>query len=141
MGMTGNQDRTAWAQARLDAIHARLDPMLDKAMDALDAIALKAGDTLAVQRYVRGVELVAKAARAVAALISPPGRGRAAVREAEDDMNDHDRDDSPETLDRLRAELESRLDRLHALMEEKKLDCLAGGERSAWREDGSLRAA
>lgn len=121
MGMTGNQDRAARAQARLDAIYERLDPMLDRAMEALDAITLKANDALAVQRYVRGVELVAKAARGVAALIGPPGRGRAAAGETEDDMNDHDRDDCPETLDRLRAELESRLDRLRATIEAKRL--------------------
>ena len=97
MGMTGNQDRAARARARLEQIYERLDPMLDKGMDALDADPLKAGDALGVQRFVRGVELVARAARTVATLIAPPGRGRS-FEQAEDDMNDDDRDDSPETL-------------------------------------------
>ena len=121
MGMTGNQDRAARAAARLDHIYERLDPMLDKAMDALDESPPKKGDALSVQRYVRGVDLVAKAARSVVALINPPGRGHRSKPE-EDDMNDDDRDDSPETLDRLRAELESRLDDLRATIEAKRLD-------------------
>ena len=119
--MTGNQDRAARAQARLDQIYERLDPMLDKGMDALDADPLKPGDALGVQRYVRGVELVARAARTVATLIAPPGRS-ASAEQAEDDMNDDDRDDSPEALDRLRAELESRLDGLRATIEAKRLE-------------------
>jgi len=51
--MTGNQDRAERAQARLDAVYERLDPMIDKAIDALAAVEPKAGDALAVQRYVR----------------------------------------------------------------------------------------
>lgn len=121
MGMTGNQDRAARAQARLDQIYGRLDPMLNTAMDTLDESPPKKGDVLSVQRYVRGVELIARAARAVAVLIAPPGRGRAAG-QTEDDMKDDDRDDSPETLDRLRAELESRLDGLRATIEAKRLE-------------------
>lgn len=121
MGMTGNQDRAGRAAARLEQVYARLDPMLDKGMDALDANPLKPGDALGVQRYVRGVDLVARAARTVATLIAPSGRGPSAG-QAEDDMNDDDRDDSPETLDRLRAELESRLDGLRATIEAKRLE-------------------
>jgi len=121
LGMTGNQDRAGRAAARLEQIYKRLDPMLDKGMDALDANPLKPGDALGVQRYVRGVDLVARAARTVATLIAPPGRSPDAG-QAEDDMNDDDRDDSPETLDRLRAELESRLDSLRATIEAKRLE-------------------
>lgn len=119
--MTGNQDRAGRAAARLEQIYDRLNPMLDKGMDALDANPLKPGDALGVQRYVRGVDLVARAARTVSTLIAPPGRGPS-PRQAEDDMNEDDRDDSPETLDRLRAELESRLDSLRATIEAKRLD-------------------
>jgi hypothetical protein len=129
LGMTGNQDTAGRAQARLDAIYARLDRKLDRGMDALDAVPLEPGDVMAVQRYVRSVELVARAARAVAALIVSPGRSRAVAAETEDDMNDDDRDDSPETLDRIRSELESRLDRLHAVIEAKRVACLAGRGR------------
>lgn len=118
MGMTGNQDRTERAQARLEQIYERLDPMLDKAMETLDGIQLKPGDALSVQRYVRGVELVARAARAVATLATPP-RSPGGRQQQEDEM-DH-RDDSPETLERLRAELEARFGVLDALLEKKGL--------------------
>lgn len=139
--MTGNQDRAERAQARLDVIYERLDRKLDRGIDALDALPLEPGDALAVQRYVRGVELVARTARAVAALIAPPSRARPQAGEAEDDMNDDDRDDSPENLDRLRAELESRLDRLRATIEAKRVDCLAGSRRLASAEREPVRAA
>ena len=118
--MTGNQDRADRARARLEQVYDLLDPMMNNAMTALDANPLKPGDALGVQRYVRGVELVARAARTVATLIAPPGRGGRGE-QAEDDMNDDDRDDSPEVLDRLRAELESRLDSLRATIEAKRL--------------------
>lgn len=108
-------------RARLEQVYDLLDPMLDNAMTALDAKPLKPGDALGVQRHVRGVELVARAARTVASLIAPPGRG-GREEQAEDDMNDDDRDDSPEMLDRLRAELESRLDSLRATIEAKRLE-------------------
>ena len=119
--MTGNQDRADRARARLEQVYDLLDPMLNNAMTALDANPLKPGDALGVQRYVRGVELVARAARTVATLIAPPGRGGRGE-QPEDDMNDDDRDDSPEVLDRLRAELESRLDSLRATIEAKRLE-------------------
>jgi hypothetical protein len=135
--MTGNQDRAARAQARLDQIYGRLDPMLDKAMDTLDESPPRKGDTLSVQRYVRGVELVGRSARMVATLIAPPQRGRT-VEPAEEDMNNDDRDDSPEALDRLRAELESRLDSLRTTIEAKRLEgwtvvraAASGGEEHA----------
>ena len=116
--MTGNQDRAARAQARLDAIYERLDAMIDKAMEALDAVEPTAGDILAVQRYVRGVDLTGKAAKTLAGLISRPGRVDAGE-QTEDEMNP--RDDSPETLERLRAELETRLAELDAVLEQKGL--------------------
>jgi hypothetical protein len=119
--MTGNQDRAVRARARLEQIHDLLDPMLDHAIAALGAKPPAPGDALGVQRHVRGVELIARAARTLATLIDPPGRVRG-VEQAEDDMKDDDRDDSPEELDRLRAELESRLDSLRATIEAKRLE-------------------
>jgi len=116
--MTGNQDRAERAQARLDAVYERLDPMIDKAIDALAAVEPKAGDALAVQRYVRGIDLTGKAAKTLAGLISGPGRGGVGE-QTEDEMNH--RDDSPETLERLRAELETRLAQLDAVFEQKGL--------------------
>ena len=119
--MTGNQDRAARASARLEQVHDLLDPMLDHVIAALCAKPPAPGDALGVQRHVRGVELIARAARTLATLIDPPGRARG-VEQAEDDMKDDDRDDSPEELDRLRAELESRLDSLRATIEAKRLE-------------------
>lgn len=121
MGMTGNQDRAERATTRLAQLHERLDPLLDRAVEALESTPLKAGDTLAVQRFVRGLELVARAARTVVGLQCARFRDGPAGPREEDDMDDDERDDSPETLDRLRAELESRLDGLRTTIERKRL--------------------
>lgn len=118
--MTGNQDRARRAAARLDASYDRLCPMLDKAMDALSEVEPKSDDILRVQRYTRAVDLVGKAERTLASL-QPPLEA-AGSKPTEDDMKHNERDYSPEAMDRVRAELESRLDRLRATIEAKRLE-------------------
>ena len=120
--MTGNQDRTDRALKRIEAMQARLDPMLDHAAETLEATRLEVGDALAVQRYVRAITLLGSATRTIALLDILPSKTAQGADTAEDSMADHERDDSPENLDRLRDELESRLARLNGIVEQKRLD-------------------
>lgn len=119
LGMTGNQDRTARATAVLEAYQARMEAVLNRAAEALEATEMKAGDGLGIQRCVRAAEMLSKAVRVVV-FMDAPERAAAGADAAEDDMIDYD--DSPETMERLRLELQSRLDRLRATIEAKRLD-------------------
>jgi hypothetical protein len=101
LGMTGNQDRAARAAAWSDALQ-------DDLMAIIDA-------DLAAERRVRAVGVFARSGRAVVAL-SPPLKSGG--RQLEEGEMKH-RDDTPENLERMRAELETRLDRLNAVLESK----------------------
>ena len=115
MGMTGNQDRAAraaaWAGARQDDLMA----IIDADLAVLKAAAPTAGDLLAAERRVRAAGVFARTGRAVVALSSSPQSGGQQLEEGE---MKH-RDDTPENLERMRAELETRLDRLNAVLESK----------------------
>jgi hypothetical protein len=117
--MTGNQDRTARATAVLEAYQARMEAVLNRAAEALEATDMKAGDGLGIQRCVKAAEMVAKAVRAVV-FMDAPERPASKAEAAEDDMADYD--DSPETMERLQLELQSRLDRLRTTVERKRLE-------------------
>lgn len=123
--MTGNQDTTGRAEARLRAVHDRLNPMIDRAMDALEACELEPQDVLRVQRFARGIDIVARSTRAVVRLLIPLSKSSSGSRSEEIDVRDAERDDSPENIERLRGRIESDLDSVHALIEEKRLDCAA----------------
>jgi hypothetical protein len=113
--MTGNQDRAAraaaWAGARQDDLMA----IIDADLAVLKAAAPTAGDLLAAERRVRAAGVFARTGRAVVALSSSPQSGGQQLEEGE---MKH-RDDTPENLERMRAELETRLDRLNAVLESK----------------------
>lgn len=115
MGMTGNQDRAAraaaWAGARQDDLMA----IIDADLAVLKAAAPTAGDLVAAERRVRAAGVFARSGRAVVALSSSPQSGG---RQLEEGEMKH-RDDTPENLERMRAELETRLDRLNAVLESK----------------------
>ena len=115
MGMTGNQDRAAraaaWAGARQDDLMA----IIDADLAVLNAAAPTAGDLVAAERRVRAAGVFARSGRAVVALSSSPQSGG---RQLEEGEMKH-RDDTPENLERMRAELETRLDRLNAVLESK----------------------
>ena len=115
MGMTGNQDRAAraaaWAGARQDDLMA----IIDADLAVLKAAAPTAGDLVAAERRVRAAGVFARSGRAVVALSSSPQSGG---RQLEEGEMKH-RDDTPENLERMRAELETRLDRLNAVLEAK----------------------
>lgn len=116
MGMTGNQDRAAQAAAWAAAWQGDCMTMIDEDGAVLKAAPAGPGDVAAAVRRIRAVGVVARSVRAVVAL-SPPSRSRGDRQPEEDEMKH--RDDSPENLERLRAELEARLDRLNAVFEAK----------------------
>lgn len=117
--MTGNQDRTARATAVLEAYQTRMEAVLNRAAEALEAIDMKAADGLAIQRCVKAAEMLSKAVRVVV-FMDAPERPASKAEAAEDDMIEYD--DSPETMERLHIELQSRLDRLRATVERKRLE-------------------
>jgi hypothetical protein len=123
LGMSGNQDRAERAQAFVGRTYDVAEAIVDRQMTALNAVETKPGDLLASQRMLRAVDLGVRAAKATAALVTPPtspDRGQT----TEDEMID--RDDSPENLERLRTELESRLSELDAALEAKGLSVEPG---------------
>jgi hypothetical protein len=120
--MTGKSDLTGQAEAGLAALYGELNSLVDRAVEALKTITLKGAGALEIQRFVRAVELTARAGRATALLSRPLGRGgRGAAGQAEDDMADDDFDDSPEALERIRDGLEQRLGELDRTFERKGL--------------------
>lgn len=120
--MTGNSDRIQRAERRLEALYDALDSQMDRAVEALQRIDLQDAGALDVQRFVRAIELTAKAGRGVAALARAMERGgRGAAAGAEEDMADDDFDDSPQGLERVRDELEERLGDLDGRFEHKGL--------------------
>ncbi len=90
--------------------------MIDEDVAVATAVRPAAGDLGAAERRARAVGVFARSVRAVVAL-SPPLRS-GGDRPLEEDEMKH-RDDSPENLERMRAELEARLDRLNAVLESK----------------------
>jgi hypothetical protein len=114
--MTGNQDRARRAAAWSDALQDQFMLMIDEDVAVATAVRPAAGDLGAAERRARAVGVFARSVRAVVAL-SPPLRS-GGDRPLEEDEMKH-RDDSPENLERMRAELEARLDRLNAVLESK----------------------
>lgn len=118
MGMTGNQDMArrvaAWAVSRIEDFM----PMIDESVAVLRAAPPASGDIAAAERRGRAVGVLARSVKAVVALSSSP-RSRGERQPEEDEMKH--RDDSPENLERMRAELAARLDRLDATFEAKRI--------------------
>lgn len=105
--------------AALEAYQARMEAVLNRAAEALEATEMKPGDAPGIQRCVKAAEMLSKAVR-VAVFMDAPERPGPAADAAEDDMIEYD--DSPETMERLHIELQSRLDRLRATVERKRLE-------------------
>ena len=91
-------------------------PLIDETVDVLEGRPLEHGDVAGAERQARTMGVIARSAKAVQALVPAPRGGNDP--EAEEDEMKH-RDDSPENLERMRAELETRLDRLNAVLEAK----------------------
>ena len=115
MGMTGNQDRAARAAAWSGVMQDEFMAIVDEDVVVLKAAKPAAGDLAAAERRVRAVGVFARSVRAVVALSPPLQSGG---RQLEEGEMKH-RDDTPENLERMRAELETRLDRLNAVLEAK----------------------
>ena len=98
------------------ALQEQLMPIIDRGVRVLADEAPSGGDVAGVERQARTVGVIARSARAIMAL-TPPSDGASGAAMEEDEMKD--RDDSPENLERMRAELETRLDRLNAVLESK----------------------
>jgi hypothetical protein len=113
--MTGNQDRAGRAAAWAADLQDQFMPMIDESVAVAKAMRPAAGDLAAAERRARTVGVLARSVRAVVAMIPAPRRSDS--RTEEDEMKH--RDDSPENLERMRAELEARLDRLNAVLESK----------------------
>jgi hypothetical protein len=116
--MTGNQDRAGRAADWVASLQAHLMPLVDACVEVLQGGRLERGDLAGAERQARIVGVIARTARGVAAL-TPAARSARAPGAGEDEMKH--RDDSPENLERMRAELEARLDRLSAVLEAKGL--------------------
>lgn len=119
--MTAHQDRAERARGHLDTLYDDLQPLVgEKLVAYLKDTQLEPGNSLAAQRYARAVELTAKCGLTLSTM-QIARRVKAAAPKPEDDMIDDDADDSPETLDRLRADLERRLARVQSLLDRKGL--------------------
>lgn len=118
--MAGKADLgAAWADGAFDL----LSRQVDAAIAALGRLETPLSDDAAVDRRARAINSLARAARSVAALtLRPAARagGSAADATPEDRMSENDIDDTdPVELERLRAELQSRLDLLRSAFERK----------------------
>lgn len=142
--MTGNQDSTADMAAWIGAGRETLIAECDRVMKCLTQAKLEPGNGLAAARHLRAIQLMAKIMPVVAVMCLPDELITAAKltrvlkrsglklgETSEEDMSGHERDDSPENLERLRAELESRLSRLHDVLEQKRMDENADRRRVA----------
>ena len=108
----------AWASETADAAVA----IVDDCTAALKDSKPSADDPVRTGRVLRAVVALAAATKAVRALVlaeTTGAGGKVAAPQQEDEM-DHC-DDSPETVQRLRDELESRLRRLRSVLESKGL--------------------
>ena len=111
--------------------------MIDEGVAVMKAVPLTAGALAGAERRIRSVGVAARSVRAVVAL-SPSSRPRGERPPEEDEMKH--RDDSPENLERMRAELEARLDRLNGVLEAKGIVVEPGCWPTARSDRERLRA-
>lgn len=119
-GMAGKRDETGWLEAVFDRLKALTD----------DAIAVVASaeaplDVAEAEKRARAIGVLARTAKAVAALRSRPARKDP----EEDGMSEDERDVSDAELAGLQAEFFARVDHLVAAFERKSL--AAGLDRGA----------
>lgn len=119
LGMTGNRDEAAAAGQGadwLDEVFGRLKALTDQAI-AVVAAAPAPADVAEAEKRARAVGVLARTAKAVAALKSRPARKSP----DEDEMSEDDRDVSDAELAGLQAEFFARVDHLVAAFERKSL--------------------
>lgn len=113
-------------------------PIIDDRVAVLAAEPANAGDLAGLEKQVRIVGVIARSAKAVVALTPAPKN--VSDPDPEEDEMKH-RDDSPENLERMRADLEVRLDHLGAAFESKGLALEAGCWPVARPEQEPVHAA
>jgi hypothetical protein len=129
--MSGNQDRAARARARTEARHDEMQDFLDRAKDTLMACPMDPATPVKTQQVIRGLELVIKVSLALEKMAIAPRSARSTPMETEQDVSKADRDDSPETLQRMRDDLVEHFDRMRIQIEHKDADWRAGRESTA----------
>ena len=140
--MTGKSDENGTDAADWAArMHARLVQEVEAMVEALpekrpDAVT----DDVTLERRARTITSIARSVKTVAAIMERP-RSRARA-EAEDGMNEKDIDDiDPAELVRIRTELESELEHVSGLLEQKRLAGWAGSGTNPGGEPAALGPA
>ncbi|MGH7027985.1 hypothetical protein [Brevundimonas sp.] len=119
--MAGKGDEAEW----LEAVFDRLKALTDQAI-AVVAAAGAPVDVAEAEKRARAVGVLARTAKAVAALTLKPVRKTRSPEE--DEMSEDDRDVSDAELAELQAEFFSRVDHLVAAFERKSLAAGLGRE-------------
>lgn len=142
--MTGNRDEAGrtgpdgadWARGRVALLRDLIDETIAAISNDVPA------DLAGADKRARAITNVARAIKAVESIAARPD-----VENPEDEMSD-ERDDDPQVVAQLRAELVGRLDRLHAIVEQKTADRRArdgggteGGPQAVSGEGGASGAA
>ena len=116
--MAGNRDdgAEAWCRRQFELLAAQTE----RTMELLPQVELDPSDVAGLDRFARLVTNMARASKAVAALMSPPARSRPTAEDTEEGDANGDIDDPAEEA-ALRAELQSRMDHHRAALERKRL--------------------
>ena len=129
--MAGKADETGWLEAVFDQLKALTDEAI-----AVVAAAEPPADAAEAEKRARAVGVLARTARAVAALKTRPARKSP----EEDEMSEDDRDVSDAELAGLQAEFLARVDHLVAAFERKSLAAGLGREPAARATGGGAES-
>ncbi|WGM48726.1 hypothetical protein KOAAANKH_03633 [Brevundimonas sp. NIBR10] len=125
--MAGMKDEAGRAmQGRSLAVDhlAGLQAMVDEEMGQLRESPSTKGEILTIERRVRTIGAMARTIKLVDGLLTKPAKSHANDNEddmSEDAIDDGDDDMDPAEVATIRAELESRLDRIRAAIETKRM--------------------
>lgn len=116
-------------------VMATLQGLVSETVEALAEIAIKPDDLIGVDRRAKAIAGLARAVKAVEALRARPRLS--SVSQSEDAMSEDESDEiDAAELDRIRGELESRLDSLRATIEAKRMArAVVAGADAAGAED------
>ena len=122
----------------------QLQSMIDEGMVALGVCELKPGDVLAVERKTRAVGVMVRSIKLVDSLRRKPGEPHSDDHE-DQDMSDDEAgrgdDMDPAAVAALRAELESRLNRIRSFVEAKRMDRQPEADADRGAVGGDAQAA
>ena len=116
-----------------------LQAMVDEDMEALKKSPPKAGDVVAIERRTRAIGAMVKTITLVDGMRPKPPKSPANDNEddmSEDAIDDGDDDMDPAEIATIRAELESRLDRIRAAIETKRV----AGRSQRFADEGAAFA-